>query len=189
MEIIERTQAKAGLNTRKAILKAAQGAFSTRGYSDTGVRDITAQAGVSIALVNRYFGSKEKLLEEALTDFLDSRRITAVSRERFGVVITEQLLDTDENRNPLSLAMLASSDPKARAITHRLIGELIYEPLALWFGPERGRQRAARLLIIMAGVTFHYRIYPLDVLAPQIDPSLRDWLVSQFQALADGDDS
>ena len=43
--------------TRAAILHAAQQAFSTKGYLDTGVREITAAAGVNPALVSRYFGS------------------------------------------------------------------------------------------------------------------------------------
>ena len=44
--------------TRAAILDAAQEAFSSRGYLATGVREVTAAAGVNPALVSRYFGSK-----------------------------------------------------------------------------------------------------------------------------------
>ena len=44
--------------TRAAILDAAQAAFSSRGYLATGVRDVTAAAGVNAALVNRYHAVK-----------------------------------------------------------------------------------------------------------------------------------
>ena len=47
--------------TRLALLEAAQRLFSTRGYAATPVRDIAEEAGVNVALINRYFGSKEGL--------------------------------------------------------------------------------------------------------------------------------
>jgi len=40
-------------------------------------------------------------------------------------------------------------------------------------------------MIVSAGMTLYSRLYPLDVLVPVADPSLRAWLVDQFQALAD----
>lgn len=172
--------------TRQAILLAAQDAFSTRGYRDTGVREITARAGVSMALVNRYFGSKERLFEKALSDMLDSTRIADIPREVFGETVVDLLLDGIGPREiPLPMIMLASGDPSARAITQRLLSELVYEPLARWFGPQEGRLRAARFMILSAGLTLYCGIYSLDVLVPVPDPAIRAWLVHEFQALAD----
>ena len=83
------------------------------------------------------------------------------------------------------MIMLASGDPGARAITQRLLNELVYEPLARWFGTEEGRLRAARFMILSAGLTVYHQIYALDVLVPDPDPAIRAWLVSEFQALVD----
>lgn len=47
--------------TREAIFSAAAALFRQDGYAATGVRDIAAGAGVTPALVLRYFGSKEQL--------------------------------------------------------------------------------------------------------------------------------
>ena len=52
--------------TREAILQAATHRFTTKGYERAGSREIAADAGVTAALVNRYFGSKEKLFGEVI---------------------------------------------------------------------------------------------------------------------------
>jgi AcrR family transcriptional regulator len=45
------------------ILTTAEGLFSSKGYDGTSVRDIAEEAGVNIAMISYYFGSKEKLME------------------------------------------------------------------------------------------------------------------------------
>src|SRR6266511_1460599 len=52
---------------RQEILEAATLVIAERGLCDTRVADIGARAGVSAALVLYYFGSKDRLLTEALT--------------------------------------------------------------------------------------------------------------------------
>jgi TetR/AcrR family transcriptional regulator len=53
------------------IIAAAEALFAERGFSETGIRDITRKAGVTSAMVPYYFGSKEGLyrsiLETAVT--------------------------------------------------------------------------------------------------------------------------
>ncbi|WP_219993197.1 TetR/AcrR family transcriptional regulator [Cryobacterium arcticum] len=53
-------------STRLLLLKAARRRFARHGYSTTTVRDIAADAGVNVALINRYFSSKEGLFEACL---------------------------------------------------------------------------------------------------------------------------
>jgi AcrR family transcriptional regulator len=52
--------------TRAGILRAARELFATRGIGEVTMRDIAAEAGVTHALVHRYFGTKEGILAEAL---------------------------------------------------------------------------------------------------------------------------
>src|SRR5215831_14535354 len=54
--------------TRHAILASARRAFARAGYDGVGVREIAHGAGVTAMLVNRYFGSKEKLFAEVVAD-------------------------------------------------------------------------------------------------------------------------
>ncbi len=44
------------------ILEVAERLFSEKGFDGTSVRDIAGQAGVNLAMISYYFGSKEKLM-------------------------------------------------------------------------------------------------------------------------------
>ena len=45
------------------IIETAEELFADRGYDGTSVRDIADEAGVNVAMISYYFGSKEKLME------------------------------------------------------------------------------------------------------------------------------
>lgn len=53
-------------NTRAAILAAARMHFSSASYEQVGMRAIAATAGVNLALINRYFGTKANLFREMM---------------------------------------------------------------------------------------------------------------------------
>jgi AcrR family transcriptional regulator len=46
-----------------AIIETAERLFSKKGYDGTSVRDIATEAGINVAMISYYFGSKEKLME------------------------------------------------------------------------------------------------------------------------------
>ena len=52
--------------TRQALLEAASSRFLRLGYDRTTLRDVAADVGVNIALIKRYFDSKEGLFKAAL---------------------------------------------------------------------------------------------------------------------------
>ena len=45
------------------IIEAAEKLFAEKGFAGTSVRDIAEAAGVNLAMISYYFGSKEKLME------------------------------------------------------------------------------------------------------------------------------
>jgi AcrR family transcriptional regulator len=45
------------------IIDSAEKLFATNGFEGTSVRDIAHEAGINIAMISYYFGSKEKLME------------------------------------------------------------------------------------------------------------------------------
>lgn len=51
-------------DVRNRLLDVAEKLFSERGFADTSVRDITAEANCNVASVNYYFGGKDKLYIE-----------------------------------------------------------------------------------------------------------------------------
>jgi len=53
--------------TRRLLIEAARARFAHSGYAATTVREIATDAGVNVALINRYFGSKAGLFEACLS--------------------------------------------------------------------------------------------------------------------------
>ena len=53
-------------DTRQQILREALQAFAEKGYDGAATREIAARAGVNHGLIPYYFGSKEKLWQEAV---------------------------------------------------------------------------------------------------------------------------
>ncbi len=49
------------------IIETAEKLFADKGFDGTSVRDIAEEAGVNVAMISYYFGSKEKLLEALFT--------------------------------------------------------------------------------------------------------------------------
>lgn len=59
------------MGNREDLLRGAKECLVERGWSNTTVRDIAASAGVSHAAIGYHFGSRERLLVEALMQELD----------------------------------------------------------------------------------------------------------------------
>ena len=57
--------------SKERILEAAISLFSRKGYSATGLREVVKEAGVSVAMVNYHFGSKQELLKQIVKKFFD----------------------------------------------------------------------------------------------------------------------
>lgn len=59
-------------STEEKIKRAAKKLFTQKGYAATKTRDIAAEAGINIALLNYYFRSKEKLFDIIMLEHLQS---------------------------------------------------------------------------------------------------------------------
>lgn len=60
------------MGNREDLLEGARKCLLERGYAKTTARDIAEAAGVSLAAIGYHFGSKERLLTEALTQAMGS---------------------------------------------------------------------------------------------------------------------
>lgn len=81
----ERTTIQEYSDKQRHILEASEKLFATKGYDGTSVRDIAHEAGVNIAMISYYFGSKEKLLEA----------LFQMRTQEMRVMIEGMLADTD----------------------------------------------------------------------------------------------
>jgi len=61
-EIMEKTTVEYS-EKQLAIISTAEKLFALNGFDGTSVRDIAQEAGVNVAMISYYFGSKEKLME------------------------------------------------------------------------------------------------------------------------------
>lgn len=58
------------LSTEERIIAAARKLFTKKGFAATRTRDISEEAGINLALLNYYYGSKEKLFEIIMSEIL-----------------------------------------------------------------------------------------------------------------------
>src|ERR1035437_5739141 len=112
--------------TRNRLLFAARRRFAGLGYERTTLRDVAADAGVHVALIARYFTSKEGLFEACLSEPMP---LLLRMSEGSGIAeaLVAQLLDLpkteDSLRNPLMLWLRGSGDEHSDALRTRAIEE------------------------------------------------------------------
>ena len=171
--------------TRAALLISARTLFSTRGFANTGVRDVAELAGVNSSLVRRYFGSKHGLFRATLEQVLDITPVFGGDRRRFGVDMVAIFLDTEDAPGPLAMMILSAADPEAHATSVELLQAKAIAPLARWLGPPDGEGRAARLNILWTGFLTSWKLLPIQALADARITSTRRWLEAATQTIVD----
>ena len=110
---------EAGATTEERLLAAAERLFAEHGFAATSVRDITAEAGTSVAAVNYHFGGKDRLYRDLFV-----RRLRAMRELRLAA-IRRVVAEADANALPLEPARLL-----------RAFADAFLEPVS---DPERGR--------------------------------------------------
>lgn len=171
--------------TRAAILSAAQSLFATRGFANTGVREVADLAGVTSALVGRYFGSKEQLFRATLDRVLDLTPLQQVDRKSFGADIVAGFFEAENIASPLAMMILATANPATREASIELLQEKVVAPLASWLGPPDAEERAARLIVLWGGFLTYWKLLPLQPLGEARIASTRRWLEAATQAIVD----
>lgn len=124
--------------TRSFLVRAARRRFATEGYRAATVRRIAADAGVNVALINRYFGSKEGLFEACLKRSvaeLGSDRDEPADLDVLIARLTAHVVDGPNGDDPLQLLLLlrSSGDEQADRIRRRTL-ESYTERLAVIAG-------------------------------------------------------
>jgi AcrR family transcriptional regulator len=113
--------------TMRALVRAARRRFATDGYRATTVRHIAADAGVNVALINRYFASKEGLFEACMSRTSDELENQNPTRSPDLAEVIEKLIEHVVNApngdDPLQLLLLlrSSGDENADAIRRRTL--------------------------------------------------------------------
>ncbi len=179
--------------TRDAILTSARRAFAEKGYDGAGVREIAAGAGVTAMLVNRYFGSKEKLFAEVVASTMASP--TILTRENLASTdlartMAKALVSITRGEDtPLDgfLIMLHSSSSKRAAeIGREQIEAGHHNTMKSALTGNLVPERAALILSIVAGFQVMRQMMGLSALT-QADPEdLVDLIAPLLRTLIEG---
>ncbi len=180
--------------TREAILDAARNCFTSRGYEQVGVREIAQQAGVTAALINRYFGSKEALFGEVLdhrdpgaTDRDLSFQALIAEPARFGERLATRILARRGDRSrfdPMLVILRSVGQPAAEAILRERF-EVSLAPLAAAIGGADAGIRAEMIMATLAGFDLLRNVIKSSALAAADEDRLIAVLGAALQAQLD----
>jgi AcrR family transcriptional regulator len=113
--------------TQRALVRAARRRFATEGYRATTVRQIASDAGVNVALISRYFSSKEGLFEACMvrtSDELDTQSSpNASGLDHVIARLLSHIVNGPDADDPLQLLLLlrSSGDDNADLIRRRTL--------------------------------------------------------------------
>jgi AcrR family transcriptional regulator len=172
--------------TKDAILHAAVTAFTQHGYDGVGVREIAQAAGVTAMLVNRYFGSKEKLFAEAVDTAFAPRTVVADDPATLSATTAETLVartapDAD-HLDPFQLMLRSVASPRAAEIVRAGIERHVGAHLAARVPGPHNTARADLALALIAGVWLMRTVIGTDALREAEPAMLTDRLRAMLDA-------
>ncbi len=117
------------LTGRQRLILAGRRLFAEKGYSGTGVREIAAEAGVSIGLIRAHFGSKAGLREEidrqviAQIEELCSRATRHLGTEALELLVEDAVEWVERERDALLYLRTALMErtPGSQALLRELL--------------------------------------------------------------------
>src|SRR5262249_45039241 len=153
------------------------------------MRAIATDAGVDVALVSYYFGSKQGLFGAAMA--LPANPADLLEAELAGApeTLPERLLrsllsvwDSPETGAPLrALATNAASDPDPNRLLRGGVGGKIVDRLAAPLGPPDARQRAATFATQVAGLIFSRYVFQFEPMASMSPDDIVDRLAPSLR--------
>ena len=154
--------------TRLAILTVARETFATRGYEQTTIRAVAAQAGIDPSMVMRYFGSKAGLFAAATTRHLQVPDLKPVPASERGEFLVRHFMERWE-RGPVddTLAFLLRTAVTNDAVAEQMqttFNEIMVRPFAD-LGDEHAKQRGALIGTQLLGLALCRYVLRLEPIA------------------------
>jgi AcrR family transcriptional regulator len=177
--------------TREAIRAAASRQFSELGYDRASVRSIAKEAGVDPGLVTHFYGSKQKLLTEAVELPIDPTvvlpHLLAGDQDDVGrrlATLLVSVLESEEGRRRVTgLVRSAASEPEAGRILKERITREVLTPIAEGIGADRPDLRGTFVGAQFVGIVMARYIVGVEPLA-SVDPeTVIDVIAPNFQRL------
>jgi AcrR family transcriptional regulator len=180
-------------STRKLILASARRAFARAGYDGVGVREIASGAGVTAMLINRYFGSKERLFAEVMAETMTTPSILTreiLNSPNPGNEIAAALIEqTSAGATPLDgflITLHSASSKRAAKIGRMQLEKHHQRVVTAALRGDLAPQRAALVLSLIAGFQVMRQMIGLSALADAEPKTLLKILAPVFQQLVKG---
>ncbi|GAA4953199.1 TetR/AcrR family transcriptional regulator [Streptomonospora halophila] len=140
--------------TRQRILDSARELFTQEGYAQVSSRRIAAEAGVNVALINRYFGAKRGLLAEIVAEDAAFPGVFEGDRATLPRRVAEHVVHrTLGEGTPLQRALMHSiGDPDLRSVFEERLQSAIIGPLTDCIGGADARTRATLVAGLVIGI-------------------------------------
>lgn len=171
--------------TKQAILDAAIKLFGETAYDQVGLREIAALAGVDVALIGRYFGSKDELFKTAITPAA-APKPSFPKQSEFGEWMARRILSPRPEVARMLIVHHSAGNPRAAEIVRRNILELLINPIAEWLGGEDGRLRASLIVSFVSGLRLNRDIARIADLTEADEEDFVRLVAPALQALVDG---
>lgn len=174
--------------TKANIIRAARLQFIASSYEAVSLRRIAAAADVDIALVLRYFGSKDGLFAASIDELLNPDALMSGPRETFGARLADRTLGEhgrQESFPPILLMLRAAGAREAQGVIQKFMGEHFTGPLAEWIGGSDAEARAHLVAALVAGTVVQLTIAPPEIFEGTPGDAYRDRLAAALQAILD----
>lgn len=179
--------------TKEAILVAARQVFTDNGFDGAGLREIASLAGVNVALINRYFGSKDKLFKIAIMDHLELENMFSGDISTIGERLADYFLSHDKKKvgyDPtLAILRSTSSESSVKAISSTL-EESCSDILKNMFPDADSRTRRTKsgmLVSVMLGYDMMRRVFQISALDDENADQIRVLLAQSLQGIIDAE--
>ena len=173
--------------TRRGILDAARGIFASRGYEQTTIRAVAAEAGIDPSMVMRYFGSKAGLFAAAASVSLGPPDLRSVPARRRGELLVRHFVERWESTASADTLVLllrtAATDDAVADQVQINFDRLIAEPVAALGDPDADRRSALIATQLLGLAVSRYILHheplasmSIDAIVADIGPTIQRYL-------------
>ena len=176
--------------TRARICKVAGQKFTQKGFDGVGVREIADTAGVNVALISRYFGSKKQLFMASVLARLSIEPMLAGAREDWPEHIATFVLDKSHQPDaidPLLAVLRSAGSPIITPAIKQIFEEKILNRLAGELPPPMAGEQATLLISLLFGFDSLRRIFTLAPLTTGDTGQLHARLAQAIRQLLTGE--
>ena len=164
---------------------AARAVFTAKGYDGAATREIADLAQVNVALISRYFGSKQGLFAAAIPPMLTLGALLDGDMARFGTRVAASAAHKVllQGFDPMMALLRAASSPDAVPSLRSALMAQVQTPLAARLQGDPAKERAALIGALIFGFDLVTRILGLTTTADLA--ALEQALADSIQRLVD----